>query len=130
MAIFIRKKGHVSPFNIGGISGGWLDEPFISKIDMNSYAKNSIVKELRSKLRILTPTRLKSIKYFFTYRRSAGGSKSLNSLYVKKFKNEPYIKIDRTSLTLSGASPYEFKEFLEKIGAQKQTNVKEILENI
>lgn len=75
------------------------------------------------------PSRLKSIKYFFTYRRSAGGSKALNSLYIKKY-NEPYLRIDRTSLTLSGASPYEFEEFLEKIGAKKQTNVKEILENI
>ena len=54
MAISIKKTSNKkkSPFIIGGAQDKWLEKEFIKNIDMNSYAKKSVIKTLRSRLKL------------------------------------------------------------------------------
>jgi len=130
MAARIRRKS-VSLFkSIGAITGGWLDTDIINNIDMNSYAKKSIVEFLRSELRLLTPHKIKQIQYFCTFKKGPAGTKVVSNLYLRRGSYGEYLKFGGQDLNKTGASINEYYLFLHKIGAKKIKDAKEIFENI
>ena len=129
--IFIKKKNKKKPIKINlAKTDEWTGKEFIMNIDMNSHAKSAIVKELKFRLRLLTPYRLLKLEYFFTYALNPNKIKIPNCLYIRCGSRKPFVKITKHEMFTSNASSKEYEEFLEKLGSTKVTNTKEILEKM
>jgi len=128
--IIIRKKNK-QPIKINlAKDDEWLTKDFIMNIDMNSHAKKAIVRELKFRLRLLTPYKLLKLEYFFTYTLNPNKVKIPNCLYIRCGSKKPFVKINKMDMFTSNASSKEYEEFLEYLGSKKVTNTKEILEKM
>lgn len=129
--IFIRKKKQKKPIKINlAKTDEWTGKDFIMNIDMNSHAKSAIVKELKFRLRLLSPYRLLKLEYFFTYTLNPNKVKIPNCLYVRCGSKRPFVKINKMDMFTSNASSKEYEDFLQQLGSKKITNTKEILEKM
>lgn len=128
--IIIKKKK--KPITVGGPAfSSWTSKDFVKEIDMNSYAKDAIVKELKFKLRLTSPYRLKSIEYFFTYTLNPNKIKIPNCLYARRQGSKrPFVKITKSDMHASHASSQEYEKFLELLKVKKISDAKKILETI
>ena len=129
MAISIRKRSNTVKINLAK-PNSWTEKDFIKDIDMNSHAKNAIVKELKFRLRLTTPYRMLKIQYFFTYSLNPNKVKIPNCLYARQGNKRPFVKITKNEMFISNASSHEYAEFLELLGATKITDTKKILETV
>lgn len=127
--IFIRKKKQPIKVSLAK-TDEWTSKDFITNIDMNSYAKSAIVKELKFRLRLLSPYRLLKLEYFFTYTLNPNKIKIPNCLYVRCGTKRPFVKINKSDMFASNASSKEYENFLQQLGSKKITNTKEILEKM
>ena len=129
MAISIRKRNNTVKINMAK-TNSWTEKDFIKEIDMNSHAKNAIVKELKFRLRLTTPYRILRIQYFFTYTLNPNKVKIPNCLYARQGSKRPFVKITKHDMFMSNASSHEYEQFLELLGAKKITDTKKILETV
>ena len=111
-------------------TNSWTEKDFIKDIDMNSHAKNAIVKELKFRLRLTTPYRMLKIQYFFTYALNPNKVKIPNCLYARQGSKRAFVKITKNEMFISNASSHEYAQFLELLGAKKITDTKKILETV
>jgi len=128
--IFIKKKNNKSIKINTAKPNEWTSKDFIANIDMNSHAKTAIVKELKFRLRLLTPFRLLKLEYFFSYTLNPNKLKIPNCLYIRCGSKRPFVKITKQDMFASNASSKEYEEFLHLLGSKKITNTKEILEKM
>jgi|TARA_B100000035_G_C20806653_1_gene467985 hypothetical protein len=129
MSISIRKRKNTVKINMAK-TNSWTEKDFIKDIDMNSHAKNAIVKELKFRLRLTTPYRMLKIQYFFTYALNPNKVKIPNCLYARQGNKRPFVKITKNEMFISNASSHEYAQFLELLGAKKITDTKKILETV
>jgi hypothetical protein len=127
--ISIKKKKRGIRINLAK-TNTWTEKDFIKDIDMNSHAKNAIVKELRYRLRLTTPYRILKIQYFFTYTFNLNKVKIPNCLYARQGNKRPFVKITKNDMFTSNASSHEYLQFLELLGVKKVTDTKKILETV
>lgn len=119
MPIKLRKKKYNSA----------LDK-FLESLDLNSYAADAVITKLKESLNLHSANRLRGVYYFFIFKTGDNKRKSISSLYVKRSKSRPFVKISKSEMVLSGAHPNEFKVFLEEVGAKKFDKIKEFFETI